>query len=144
MHENFSFDFSSQNIKTTNNRKTATFFTFLLLFLQVFATSCVSAGPEGFPGPAHVNPSGPTYVNFHCGFLWRLRGRDFPVLLRTIMRKQSCEEFVNVFNSSILYCLTADSKRMEYSVNVTKMVQLQSFISDFWSIVCRLSANFYL
>ena len=57
------------------------------------------------------------------------------------MHKQSCEEFVNVFNSSILYCLTADSKRMEYSVNVTKLVQLLSSISDFWSMVCLASVS---
>ena len=51
--------------------------------------------------------TGPTHVSVHCGFLLGgggiLRVRGFTGLMMTIMHKQSCEKFVNVFNSSILY-----------------------------------------
>ena len=60
------------------------------------------AGPDGFSGPAHVNSSGPTHLSFHCCFFGGLRVRGFTGLMM-IMHKRRSEEFVNVFNSSILY-----------------------------------------
>ena len=131
----FSSVFSSQNNSTTTHRKTATFFTLSFLFFKFLQQSCVRAGPDGFSGPAHVNPSGNTHLSFHCCFFGGLRVRGFTGLMM-IMHKRRSEEFVNVFNSTILYWLTADSKRVEYSVNLTKLVQLLSSISDFWSMVC--------
>ena len=68
-------------------------------------------------------------------FLWGLCVWGCMGLMMNIMHKWNCEEFVNVSNISILSWLTADSKRMEYSVNVTKLVKLLSSISDFWSMV---------
>ena len=70
----------------------------------------MNAGPDGFfktgsrqPGP---HTSAFTVVSFlggggGGGGILRVRG--FTGLMKTIIHKQSCEEFVNVFNSSILY-----------------------------------------
>ena len=57
---------------------------------------------------------------FTVAFFGGLRVRGFTGLMM-IMHKRRSEEFVTVFNSSILYWLTADSKRVEYSVNVAKL-----------------------
>ena len=81
-------------------------------------------GRTAFLRPAHVNPALHTSAFTVVFFFWGggggiLRVRGFTGLMMTIIHKQSCEKFVNVFNSSILYWLTADSKRVEYSVNVT-------------------------
>ena len=68
----------------------------------------MNAGPDGFFRTGLSQP-GPTHVSVHCGFFLGgggegiLRVRGFTGLMMTIMHKQSCEEFVNVFNSSILY-----------------------------------------
>ena len=115
--------------------------TFSFFFFKFFQQSCVSAGPDGFFRTGSSQPVRPYARQLSLWFLWGLRVWDFTGLMMTIMHKQSVEEFMNVFNSSILYCLTADSKRMEYSVNVTKLVQLQSSISDFWSIACLSSVS---
>ena len=70
----------------------------------------MNAGADGFFKTGSRQP-GPTYVSVHCGFFFGgggggggiLRVRGFTGLMKTIIHKQSCEEFVNVFNSSILY-----------------------------------------
>ena len=68
----------------------------------------MNAGPDGFFRTGSCSP-GPTHVSVHCGFyFWGegggiLRVRGFTGLMMTIMHKKSCERFVNVFNSSILY-----------------------------------------
>ena len=67
----------------------------------------MNAGPDGFFRTGS-RQTGPTHVSVHCGFLLGggggiLRVRGFTGLMMTIMHKQSCEKFVKVFNSSILY-----------------------------------------
>ena len=67
-------------------------------------------GRTAFLRPAHVNPALHTSAFTVVSFLGGggggggiLRVRGFTGLMKTIIHKQSCEEFVNVFNSSILY-----------------------------------------
>ena len=123
--KSFPLLFSSKNSKTTTHRKTATFFTLFFFSLSFCSKAAWMQGRTAFLGPAHVKPvlhtSAFTVVFFWGGGGGILRVRGFTGLMMTIMHKQSCEKFVKVFNSSILYWLTADSKRMEYSVNVAKL-----------------------
>ena len=118
--ESFPLFFRVRTTKPQLIEKPRLFFTLSFFFFKFLQQSCMMAGPDGFSGPAHVNPSGPTHLSFHCCFFGGLRVRGFTGLMM-IMHKRRSEEFVNVFNSSILYWLTADSKRVGYSVNVAKL-----------------------